>query len=165
MWALDIRFRNVVLETYPVLWMGNLVLRQFRTMVKLVYASGKLDLAFQALPKSEPMPSIILETALDSKLIDESVYKCKKKCVLIALPFGHNPEELQSESRAMFAGFIRYLKNIMATGASGIVINEGEFKVNMYLKMEGTTNVLASLAPDWYSSFYDRLFVIIVINE
>ncbi|GFR29854.1 SPOC domain-containing protein [Trichonephila clavata] len=145
--------------------MGHLILRHYRTLVKLIYVAGDMSLAFQALPKFGPVPSIILEDALENKLIDEYVYKYKRKCVLIALPFGRDEEERQSQARAMFTGFIRYLKEIMATGAAGIVINEGEFRVRMYLKLEGSTNILASLAPDWFHSFYDRLFVIIVLYE
>ncbi|GFY78335.1 hypothetical protein TNIN_409111 [Trichonephila inaurata madagascariensis] len=104
--------------------MGHLVRRHIRAAVKLIYITGDMGLAFQALPKLEPMPSIILEDALDIKLIDEHVYKSNRKCVLIALPFGRNEEEREAESRALIIGFIRYLKNMTATGASGVVINE-----------------------------------------
>ncbi|GFU28474.1 SPOC domain-containing protein [Nephila pilipes] len=153
------------IEKYPTLWMGNLIVNGFTTMVKLIYVAGDISVAFDALPKIGEIPSIFFENDVKTKLIDDHIHKYKKSCVLTALPFGNTEEERQRHASTMFTGVIRYLKSIEATGATGVLLNDEECKVHLYLKSEGSTNILATLAPDWFHAFYDRLFLIVALYK
>ncbi|GBN95543.1 hypothetical protein AVEN_86119-1 [Araneus ventricosus] len=62
-------------QKFPILWIGELIIKNVRTMVKLTYVSGDMRVAMHALPRFEPVPAIILCRRLRTNINEDFCYQ------------------------------------------------------------------------------------------
>ncbi|CAL1268085.1 unnamed protein product [Larinioides sclopetarius] len=153
------------LEKFPILWIGELIIKNVRTMVKLTYVSGDMRVAINALPRSEPVPAIILCRRLRTNINEDFCYQKTNSCVLTAQPHGDTEQEMNRHASALHFGVVEYLKRKKATGAAAFSKDAEQYKLHFYLKSESSSSILATLAPDWFHLICDRMYLIMLVFE
>ncbi|KFM65362.1 Msx2-interacting protein, partial [Stegodyphus mimosarum] len=82
-------------------------------------------------------------------------------CVLTALPYGQNEEEVARRTKALSEGMVNYLRRKRAVGIS--VAPGEEYVVKVCIPSEMTASFLARIAPDWYHTICDKVHLLIVV--
>ena len=86
-------------------------------------------------------------------------------CVLLALPCGKDPQDVEAQSRQLREHFITYLQ---LKGAAGIVnvpgdYNEGGYVVHVFPSCDFANETMTSIAPDLLARVAEIEHMVIVI--
>ena len=160
------------LEAYPVVWQGHLGLKNESASVQFHYISGCKELARNSLPL-EPIPHMAtLRIGQRMRLEDAHLSGVRTKmqqtgehCVLLALPCGKDPSDVEAQSRQLREHFITYLQ---LKGAAGIVnvagdYNEGGYVVHVFPSCDFANETMTSIAPDLLARVAEIEHMVIVI--
>ncbi|GFV20602.1 hypothetical protein TNCV_776471 [Trichonephila clavipes] len=109
---------------YPVVWRGNLALKDAQAMVMMHCISGNVKFARSILRRNEVDPTpmkITHKRRLIPEALKEVIQKIKihdEHCVLLAIPCGTTRNDANPERRKFRSFFLNYLK---AKNCMGIV--------------------------------------------
>jgi len=160
------------LEAYPVVWQGHLGLKNESASVQFHYISGCKELARNSLPlEAIPhMPTLRIGQRMrleDAHLsgVRTKMQQSGEHCVLLALPCGKDPQDVEAQSRQLREHFITYLQ---LKGAAGIVnvpgdYNEGGYVVHVFPSCDFANETMTSIAPDLLARVAEIEHMVIVI--
>jgi len=151
---------------------GHLGLKNESASVQFHYISGCKELARNSLPL-EPIPHMAtLRIGQRMRLEDAHLSGVRTKmqqtgehCVLLALPCGKDPSDVEAQSRQLREHFITYLQ---LKGAAGIVnvagdYNEGGYVVHVFPSCDFANETMTSIAPDLLARVAEIEHMVIVI--
>ena len=160
------------LEAYPVVWQGHLGLKNESASVQFHYISGCKELARHSLPLDAipHMPTLRIGQRMrleDAHLsgVRTKMQQSGEHCVLLALPCGKDPQDVEAQSRQLREHFITYLQ---LKGAAGIVnvpgdYNEGGYVVHVFPSCDFANETMTSIAPDLLARVAEIEHMVIVI--
>ncbi|KAF8773738.1 uncharacterized protein LOC129985137 [Argiope bruennichi] len=154
--------RNI--EKFPIVWIGDLVIKNVRIKVKLTYVSGDLKTAINALPKLFPYSSIVLTMRMKSTMSEDFNFEKSGKCVLTVQPYGDTDEETEQRAAALYHEVVLYLRRKGSTGAIAFS-KDPKYRMHLYLKSKSSSSILAPLAPDWFHVICDRMYLVMLVSE
>lgn len=164
------------LEAHPVVWQGFLGLKTEFATVQFHYVSGCKDLARASLPTVIPQPEMAMPTLKipqRMRLEEEHLSGVNRKmeqpmehCVLMALPCGHNPKDVEVQSKHLRSHFITYLQ---LKSAAGIVNTPGSDQENSYVvhvfpSCDFANETMGRIAPDLLARVAEIEHMVIIIT-
>jgi hypothetical protein len=158
------------LEAYPVVWQGHLGLKNESASVQFHYISGCKELARNSLPL-EPIPHMAtLRIGQRMRLEDAHLSGVRTKmqqngehCVLLALPCGKDPSDVEAQSRQLREHFITYLQLKGAAGIVNVPGVEGGYVVHVFPSCDFANETMTSIAPDLLARVAEIEHMVIVI--
>jgi hypothetical protein len=164
------------LESYPVVWQGFLGLKNDYATVQFHYVSGCKDLARASLPQDQHAQMATLRIGQRMRLeaahlsgVRMKMQQAAEHCVLLALPCGKDPTDVEAQSRQLRSHFITYLQ---LKGAAGIVNvlgehpgnpHEGGYVVHVFPSCDFANETMTSIAPDLLARVAEIEHMVIVI--
>jgi hypothetical protein len=158
------------LEAYTVVWQGHLGLKNESASVQFHYISGCKELARNSLPL-EPIPHMAtLRIGQRMRLEDAHLSGVRTKmqqngehCVLLALPCGKDPSDVEAQSRQLREHFITYLQLKGAAGIVNVPGVEGGYVVHVFPSCDFANETMTSIAPDLLARVAEIEHMVIVI--
>merc|ERR1719350_818568 len=156
------------LAQYPMCWAGTLGLKNDMANIRMHYVSGNLDLARAAMPDNGSTLKIMQRMRLEDSQLDGVARKMETKgehCMLLALPNGHEHEEIELQSRNLRHSFITYLQLKSAAGIVNVSNedNQPAYIVHVFPSCDFANENLARIAPNLLHRVADIEHLVIVI--
>lgn len=156
------------LAQYPMCWAGTLGLKNDMANIRMHYVSGNLDLARAAMPDNGSTLKIMQRMRLEDSQLDGVARKMETKgehCMLLALPNGHEQEEIELQSRNLRHSFITYLQLKSAAGIVNVSNedNQPAYIVHVFPSCDFANENLARIAPNLLHRVADIEHLVIVI--
>ncbi|GIY60865.1 protein split ends [Caerostris darwini] len=160
-----------IMENYPVVWQGSLVLKNGQAIVQMHYISGNKAIAEKSLPLGENERSLRILKRMrfepqHMKEIQKKIELPEEHCVLMALPSGKDSSELYMQSRTLDINFIQYFDRKAAAGIIHVVLpgsEEPAYLVHVFSTCEFTNAHMARTAPQVFSVFDKMTNLVIII--
>lgn len=171
------------LDAHPMVWKGYLGLKNEFASVEFRYVSGCKSLADASLPHDPSAAVGVPNTGAPATLrigqrmrleaahlsgVRTKMQQAAEHCVLLALPFGKDGQDMQAQSRQLRSHFITYLQ---LKGAAGIVNvpgdhnpgNEGGYVVHVFPSCDFANETMSSIAPDLLAKVAEMEHMVIII--
>ncbi|XP_077998884.1 uncharacterized protein LOC144451852 [Glandiceps talaboti] len=163
-----------LLQRYPVMWWGQLVLKNEFSSVEMHYVSGNKSLAQQSLPSLLPGGTLpLLRIAQRMRLEPSQLDGVSRHmqvdgtyCLLLALPCGRDQYDVLAQTKTLQMGFIQYLQEKHAAGIINVPApgsNQAAYVLHIFPPCDFTQDNLRRVAPDLLESVQDIAHLMIVI--
>ncbi|ELU06102.1 hypothetical protein CAPTEDRAFT_137272, partial [Capitella teleta] len=161
-------------QRYPVMWQGELVLKNDCSAVQMHFVSGSKMLVGQSLPQGTLEGNIgplriaqrmRLETAqlegVAKRMMNEQEFS-----MLLALPCGHDHMDIIQQSSCLRHGFISYLQQKQAAGIVNVPVpgsTQPGYVVHIFPPCAFSSDNLSEAAPDLLHSVSEMAYLLVII--
>lgn len=164
-----------IVQRYPVLWYGNLALKNDEAYVQMHFVNGNRNISGHALPVYapdsgvQPQLRITQRMRIDNSQMSQLIRKLQTEedyCILLALPSGRESGAVMMQSEKIKKYFLNYLQSKQAAGIVNTNDETHSYIVHIFPGCQFSSEHLSRFAPDLLHSLngLSHLMVVITTN-
>ncbi|ESO88768.1 hypothetical protein LOTGIDRAFT_125421, partial [Lottia gigantea] len=160
-------------QRFPVMWRGQLALKNDSSFVQMHFVSGNQGLVKLTLPQISPMDQVPLRIAQRMRMEQSQLEGVSKRmqmdsdyCLLIAVPCGRDPMDISQQTKGLTEGFIQYLQQKQAAGIVNIPMpgsQQPAYVVHIFPPCEFSHEAVLRANPPLFDQIRDSPHVVIII--